>query len=321
MNKFNMFFTLSLILAGPTSLAGTFEKDKETILKQAGCYLVDYSFVETESLKPGYERDRRVYDANTVHSTYELIIPVQKSEREIRLQHVLFVRDQVTGNVTFILKHQAEDWAYGQEFRYDFVSRGLWRAVEIDEHQHQWTRKVTNLDDGLRYQCSSKWDHSKANPEWSCSNFAPIPGRETRDMKRSDYNTLDRSTRLIVYQDSWLERQNNIKTIQDESDKRVALARELGRTWYIKQPTSLCQEAQTFASQRSKFWEINMSVWDEILGARQEFSELAVVNVKTRYQLLSALEDESIQSLAHSNEQSELIKSKIKGIIEQFRKR
>ena len=36
-----------------------------------GCFLVDYSFVEVESLKPGYVRDPRVYDVNVDKSVKE----------------------------------------------------------------------------------------------------------------------------------------------------------------------------------------------------------------------------------------------------------
>ena len=41
-------------------------------------------------------------------------------------------------------------------------------------------------------------------------------GRETRDMGRKDYNALKRSTRVIVYKDSWLERQENIKVMEQK---------------------------------------------------------------------------------------------------------
>src|SRR5262245_43271601 len=34
------------------------------IRSMTGCYLVDYSYVETASLAPGYVRDARVYDVN-----------------------------------------------------------------------------------------------------------------------------------------------------------------------------------------------------------------------------------------------------------------
>jgi hypothetical protein len=36
----------------------------QAIQRMAGCFLVDYSYVEVQALKPGYVRDPRVYDVN-----------------------------------------------------------------------------------------------------------------------------------------------------------------------------------------------------------------------------------------------------------------
>src|SRR2546425_765042 len=41
----------------------------------AGCYLVDYSYVEVESLKPGHAPDARGYDVNPDKSAKEWITP------------------------------------------------------------------------------------------------------------------------------------------------------------------------------------------------------------------------------------------------------
>jgi hypothetical protein len=49
------------------------ERGREALQSLAGCYLVDYSYVETESLKPGYVRDSRVYDVNRDKSVKEWI--------------------------------------------------------------------------------------------------------------------------------------------------------------------------------------------------------------------------------------------------------
>ena len=46
---------------------------RKAIQSMTGCYLVDYSFVETESLRPGYVRDPRVYDVNRDKSVKEWI--------------------------------------------------------------------------------------------------------------------------------------------------------------------------------------------------------------------------------------------------------
>ena len=37
------------------------ERGKAAIKARTGCYLVDYSFVETEALKPGYVKDARFF--------------------------------------------------------------------------------------------------------------------------------------------------------------------------------------------------------------------------------------------------------------------
>ena len=56
---------------------------------RTGCYLVDYSFVETEALKPGYVKDNRVYDVNLDKSIKEWIVATDISPTRIKLQHVL----------------------------------------------------------------------------------------------------------------------------------------------------------------------------------------------------------------------------------------
>src|SRR5690348_16199555 len=59
----------------------------------AGCYLVDYSYVETEALAEGYSLDRRVYDVNRTRSVKEWIVATELSPTRVWLQHVLFMAD------------------------------------------------------------------------------------------------------------------------------------------------------------------------------------------------------------------------------------
>src|SRR5438128_12399135 len=55
----------------------------------AGCYLVDYSYVEVESLKPGYTRDARVYVVNRDKSAKEWITAEVLTPHRIRLQRIM----------------------------------------------------------------------------------------------------------------------------------------------------------------------------------------------------------------------------------------
>ncbi len=194
------------------------------------------------------------------------------------MQHILFVADLAGAVVEgSLLRHQAEDWEYDAAFLYDFTAPLQWQVRDLRGQTGHWVRRITNLDDGLRYQCASKWNLGTRFPEWSCAeNYAPIPGRESRDMGRRDYNTLLRSTRLIVYDGSWLERQENTKTIHDVAQgTRTPLARELGKNWYVKLPDSECTAAVTFASSRRAFWEVLRETWEEVLVGDRPFVEKA----------------------------------------------
>ena len=69
------------------------DRGRSAIQSMAGCYLVDYSYVETASLKPEYGRDPRVYDVNRDKSVKEWISAGALSPRRIRLQRILFATD------------------------------------------------------------------------------------------------------------------------------------------------------------------------------------------------------------------------------------
>jgi hypothetical protein len=239
----------------------------------AGCFLVDYSYVETASLKPGYVRDERIYDVNRDKSVKEWITVTALSPRRLWLQRVLFSTD-LAGVVRpgSEIKHQSEDWEYDGPFLYDFIAPHTWQVKRLAGSPRLWTRRVTNLDEGPRYQCAAPWTAGTAYPEWRCANYAPIPGRETRDMRRKDYDTLERATRIVAYGSSWLERQENVKTLHGESG-RSPLAREVGKNWYVRLPESECAAAQAFARKRQAFWNLLRDTWEAVLDGSGAFVE------------------------------------------------
>ncbi len=269
---------------------------KKAILSMQGCYLVDYSYTETESLLPTYTRDSRVYDVNSNKSIKEWIFAQEISKNRIRIQHVLFGTDLAGVHMDGSeLRHQAEDWEFEAPFLYDFVSPNTWNVKQLAT-KGQWTRRITNLDDGLRYQCASEWSQTSAYAEWSCSNYAPIPGRETRDMSRKDYNTLERGTRIVAYGSSWLERQANTKVIHDvATGTKTPLAKELGKNWYVRLPDSECDLARTYVQPRLAFWELLRETWDTVLIGDRPFVEKAKLPGGSRYGRVMMLEEEALK--------------------------
>lgn len=278
-------------IAGAAAAQDQLDRGRSAVLGMAGCFLVDYSFVETESLRPGYARDPRVYDVNRDKSVKEWITAEPLADGRVWLERILFSTD-LGGAVragTF-LRHQSEDWTYGAPFVYDFVAPSRWEPRDLRSAPGLWTRRVTNLDDGLRYQCAAAWRTDTAYPEWSCSNYAPIPGRETRDMRRSDYQALARSTRIVAYGPSWLERQDNVKMLHGEAG-RTPLARETGKTWYVRLPDAECALARAFAAPRRTFWALLRETWDGVLTGAGPFVEATPPGQPPRFVKMHEVEE------------------------------
>ena len=294
------------------------ERGRQGIESRAGCYVVDYSFVETEGIKPGYVKDNRVYDVDQDKTVKEWIFSEDMAPGHIRLQHVLFETD-LDGKMIdgAILKHTGEDWVYNASYLYDFVAPGNWNVVSLGSTPGTWTRGITNLDDGLRYQCSSTWSLSTEYPEWTCDDFAPIPGRETRDMGRKDYNTLLRSTRVIAYGPNWLERENNVKTIL-ANGVRTPLAKEVGKSWYTRVPDSQCAVAQDFTKPRLAVWLLMRDVWNEVLLGDRPFSE-KTVDGESRYDDMMDIQDEYMQKDLANPAVRKAAHDEILGVINAYR--
>jgi hypothetical protein len=309
------------LAATASAHADALSRGRDAIQSMTGCFLVDYSYTETESLRSGYVRDARVYDVNQDKSVKEWITAEALSPRRIWLQRVLFVTDLDGGMRRGTeIKHQSEDWAYEAPYLYDLAAPRTWQVKRLEGSPGLWTRRVTNLDDGPRYQCAARWAAATAYPEWSCSNYAPTPGRETRDMRRGDYDTLDRSTRIVAYGSSWLERQANVKTIHRD-DGRTPLARELGKIWYVRLPESECAPARAFADPRQPFWRALRETWDTVLDGTEPFVERTPPGAPPRFVRMHAVEEDYVGRDLADPALREAARARILEVIEAYRAR
>ena len=265
---------------------------RDAVHRMAGCYIVDYNYHETRSLDAGYQRDIRVYDVNDKKTVMEWITATDESPTRVRLQHVLFALDgegkQVPG---FMIRHQAEDWEFEPAWVWEYVGGWRWKRVETRGEKGQWVRRITNLDDGLRYQCRAPWRGVGPRAEWQCgNNLAPIPGRETRDMKRRDYQALLRDSRLIVFAQGWLEHQKNVKTVEEGATQRP-LAEESGRNWYVRVPDSECAEAAQFTIDHAPFWKLLQETWAGYFATQTSWRETPPGKGAPRWSRLADVEE------------------------------
>ena len=289
LSSFLLVLTVSSVASAAPESTDPLTGGRSAIHSLGGCYLVDYNYTETESLLAGYTRSSDVYEVNIGKSVKEWIYTEDVTPTHVRLQHILFMaNDDGTVAEGTEMKHTGEDWEFGDTFAYDYVGPNTWNPTPVAPNQ--WTRKITNLDDGLRYECSGLWDFSKGYPSYRCSGFAPIPGRETRDMGRSDYQSLERSANVQAYGNSWIERQANTKVI-DKNGVHTPLAKEVGKNWYVRLPDSDCRTAVAFAEPRKAFWHLLRDTWAGVLDGARPFVEKVTPGQSPRYLRLSEVEE------------------------------
>lgn len=231
------------------------------IESMAGCYTIDYTYSEIDALAKDYGLDPRMYDTSSVKfNVKELIKVVRKSNQEIRLQHFMFATDKATGKEVFRLRHHGEIWKYKPNFAYQYMGLDKYTPVTVKE---DWLRIITSLDDGLRYHCPGTWTKGEY-PKFTCKALSPIPGRETRDMGRKDYNTSLRNSEVTIYPNAWFERQDNEKILLTNNGEKK-LAREIGKHWYTKLPMQECSDINTWANERQNFWNLLETIWTQHL--------------------------------------------------------
>ena len=313
--------SFALLIGGTAKVAISEPASLDTVKKLAGCYAVDYSYSERLAIKEGYKLDPRVYDV-TGFQTKELVKIVGESSDSVRLQHFLQA-ESLTGDNLFMMRHHAEIWQMQPEGRYKFIGpnnqgENRWIYENTPGNDDSWLRTITHLDDGLRYQCLGNWGAELKYPRFSCSSFAPIPGRETRDMSRKDYNSLDRQTSVTIYGDSWLEKQINTKTIFQD-DRKEALAEEIGKIFSLRLPIEECSEIAQWAEARQVFWDILDEAWNHVYGQKQNYFEIKNIAGTTRGQKINKIMEETLDQLAGNPELVEVTKNRLIEIIEAHR--
>ncbi|NRA46989.1 MAG: hypothetical protein HRU09_18735 [Oligoflexales bacterium] len=91
------------------------------VSKLAGCFVVDYSYSETQVVDPDYQLDPRVYDVGNF-TVKELIKVVDQDESQVRIQHFMQA-DDFAGNTIFMMRHHGEIWRKNPEYRYKYLGR------------------------------------------------------------------------------------------------------------------------------------------------------------------------------------------------------
>lgn len=192
--------------------ASQFERDRQSILAQAGQWRVRFDMRENVSFREGYEPLEEKLSAGD-----EIVRVVYDDGDRISLQHILVMGDD-NGNV-HIIKHWRQDWVFEPETVLTYAGPNRWTLTPVaaNERQGAWAQTVWQTDDSPRYGGVGRWDYTHGVAEWtSAPTWRPLARRDA--VRNPIYDRYLGTNRHALTPAGWVHLQDNVKMGPSEGD-------------------------------------------------------------------------------------------------------
>jgi len=270
--------------------------DQEAINKLCGCYSVSFNYAETfttDTVNSYMAKPR------TTKSVVEYAFPIEQSSNKIVIQHLLVIPD---GRGT-VIKHWREDWEYEQTTWWEYSQAQEWTKVTVpaEEVKGQWVQTVWEVEDAPRYAGSSNWVRTNQEEFWLNTTDAPLPRREFT--KRSDYNILKRTNRIVVSEKGYVHEQDNQKILRKANQADRIIAEEKGYNTYIRLADSECASAVAFwTAAESAYWTDVREAWELKMKASKRIKIQNKVDGNLLYEALDMLYAQQLPTIERKKE-------------------
>ena len=258
-----------------------FDRDRQAILAMAGPYRVSFDFLEVLRFDPALKPDAPYQSWGT-----EYVFVAEDRKEFIALQHILVMRMQLEGGKVsepVVVRHWRQEWRFEPQTLLVYQGANTWlrRAVSAEERRGAWSQSVLQVDDSPRYAASGRWEHSDSNSTWiSGETWRPLPRREFS--ARSDYDVLMGTNRHTITPGGWVQEENNLKVVLDESGRMRAripyLAREYGVARYERIKDYDFSDGTRYFERTEPFWAEVRGAWSELEGRDGRFTLRAPVD-------------------------------------------
>ncbi len=245
-----------------------FERDRRAILAMAGPYRVSFDFLEVVRFDPALKADAPYQSWGT-----EYVFLSEDKGDFIALQHILVMRvRQQDGSESepFVTRHWRQEWRYEADTALVFEGANAWtlRKIPAGERRGSWVQSVYQVDDSPRYSAVGRWEHTGSFSTWlSDETWRPLPRREWS--VRKDYQVLIGTNRHTILPAGWLQEENNLKLVLDETGKpresTPYLAREYGVARYERIKDYDFSPGKDYFAKTEPFWAQVRAAWREVI--------------------------------------------------------
>lgn len=248
--------------------ASQFERDRQSILAQAGQWRVRFDMRENVSFREGYEPLEEKLSAGD-----EIVRVVYDDGTRISLQHILVMGDDAGNH--FVIKHWRQDWVYEPETVLTYAGPNHWTltAVPAAERRGAWSQTVWQTDDSPRYGGVGHWDYDHGVSEWtSAPTWRPLARRDA--VRNPIYDRYLGTNRHALTPAGWVHIQDNVKMGQasggegdaDAGDP-VAIVQEDVINTYRRVDNYDPKPGDDYWAATKDYWAGVRAAWDERIQA------------------------------------------------------
>lgn len=244
-------------LAATLVITAGAQNGKENVDQLCGCFEVSFKYAETFSPNQDY----KFHEREQILGITELALPIINTKDRVVIQHLLIVGGD------HIVKHWREEWRYENPVQWVYKGDKVWEKTILSKAavEGKWSQSIWEVTDAPRYQGASPWQTVDGHTQWESTTDAPLPRREYT--RRSDYNILNRTNRLVITQDGYYHVQDNRKLMR-QAGKDQLIVEEKGLNGYVKLADQDCVAAQQYWETHQGFWMALQQEWDRILNAK-----------------------------------------------------
>ena len=243
--------------------ASQFERDRQSILAQAGQWRVRFDMRENVAFREGYEPlDEKISAGD------EIVRVVYDDGDRISLQHILVMGDD-NGNV-HIIKHWRQDWVYQPDTVLTYAGPNRWTltAVPADQRRGAWAQTVWQTDDSPRYGGVGRWTYDHGVAEWSSApTWRPLARRDA--VRDPIYDRYLGTNRHALTPAGWVHLQDNVKMGPSEGDDGdlTAIVQEDVINTYRTVDNYDPRPGDDYWAATKAYWAGVRAAWDERIQA------------------------------------------------------
>ena len=276
--------------------ANAFERDRQSILAQAGQYRVHFDMRENVSFRADYDPLEEKLSGGS-----EIVRVVYDKGDKISLQHILVMEHD---GKAIVIKHWRQDWVYQPETVVAYAGPNHWALtpVSADQRADAWSQTVWQTDDSPRYGGVGRWTYVNGLSVWTSDpTWRPLARRDA--VLNPVYDRYLGTNRHALTPTGWVHIQDNMKMNGRAGGEPVAIVQEDVVNTYDRSTSYSPKAGDDYWAATQEYWAAVRDAWDAAIAVSgrvyvEEEAQTGVVTGPPLMDLAQKIQDGEITTEA-----------------------